>query len=280
MNAARCDGIILNQSGANNAACQNQNPTAMAELKYMANVLGQVAGSATPQNNHAVSAYTDGANPGANKGELQTVNPIPLVTSNRFITFSVDVAAVNCNVSAPLLNFFLTGSGPDIPVTNQPINPCTDPRSSTYNVGPRPIQAGSFATDSSVLFTGPSVGIKMTNANGSGLGSDHAYDNIRILDITPQLDKEFNPASIPQGGTSTLTFTVTNTSELAEKNGLAFADALPAGVTVAAVPNATTTCGSASLTAVPGTGPGTAASGGSRSPGSSAVNRVAARPRT
>ncbi|WP_228388993.1 DUF7507 domain-containing protein, partial [Streptomyces jumonjinensis] len=254
IDAAHCNGIILDQSGANNAACQSQSATAMAELKFMANVLGQVEGAATPQNNHAVSAYTDGANPGANKVEFQTINPIPLVTSNRFITFSVDAAAVNCNVSAPLLNFFLTGSGPDIPANNQAINPCTDPRSSTYNVGPRPIQAGSFASDSSVLVTGSAVGIKMTNANGSGLGNDHAYDNIRILDVTPQLDKAFNPASIPQGGTSTLTFTVTNTSELAEKNGFAFSDALPAGVVVAAVPNASTTCGSASLTTVPGTG--------------------------
>ncbi|MGW1278257.1 beta strand repeat-containing protein [Streptomyces tsukubensis] len=254
ISAANCNGIILDQSGANNAACQNQSATAMAELKSMANVLGQVAGSATPGNNHAVSAYTDGANPGANKVEIQTVNPIPLVTSNRFITFSVDVAAVNCNVSAPLLNFFLTGSGPDIPANDQAINPCTDPRSSTYNVGARPIQAGSFASDSSVFFTGSAVGIKMTNANGSGLGNDHAYDNLRILDVTPQLDKGFSPASIPQGGVSTLTFTVTNTSELAEKNGFSFSDNLPSGVTVAAVPNAATTCGSASLTAVPGTG--------------------------
>ncbi|GLF96031.1 beta strand repeat-containing protein [Streptomyces yaizuensis] len=254
ISAANCNGIILDQSGANNAACQNQSATAMAELKAMANVLGQVAGSATPANNHAVSAYTDGANPGANKVEIQTVNPVPLSTSNRFITFSVDVAAVNCNVSAPLLNFFLTGSGPDIPANDQAINPCTDPRSSTYNVGARPIQAGSFASDSSVFFTGSAVGIKMTNANGSGLGNDHAYDNLRILDVTPQLDKGFNPASVPQGGISTLTFTVTNTSELAEKNGFSFSDNLPSGVTVAAVPNAATTCGSASLTAVPGTG--------------------------
>ncbi|EDY49711.1 hypothetical protein SSCG_02813 [Streptomyces clavuligerus] len=254
IDAAHCNGIILDQSGSNNAACQNQNATAMAELKYMANVLGRVVGSATPRTTPPVSAYTDGANPGANKVEIQTVNAIPLSTSDRFITFSVDVAAVNCGVSAPLLNFFLTGAGPDIPASDQAINPCTDPRSSTYNVGPRPIQAGSFASDSSVFFTGSAVGVKMTNANGSGLGNDHAYDNLRILDVTPQLDKGFSPASIPQGGVSTLTFTVTNTSELAEKNGFSFSDNLPSGVTVAATPNAATTCGSASLTAVAGTG--------------------------
>ncbi|MFJ7423016.1 hypothetical protein ACIQXD_31085 [Streptomyces uncialis] len=249
---AHCNGIILNQSGANQPACQNQNPVAMAALKFMANALGQVAGSSAPNTNHAVSAYTDGANPGANKVEFQTVNPIPLVASSRFITFSVDAAAENCNRSAPLLNFFLTGSGPDIPVTSAPINPCTDPRAQTYDVGPRPILAGSFASDSSVLFSGSAVGIKMTNANGSGLGNDHAYDNIKILDVTPQLDKEFLPASIPQGGTSTLTFTVTNTTDLAAKSGFGFTDTLPAGVTVAATPNASTTCGPGTVSATAG----------------------------
>ncbi|MCM2389723.1 DUF7507 domain-containing protein [Streptomyces albipurpureus] len=254
LSAANCNGIILNRSGANQPACQAQSAFAMSELKNMANVLGQVAASPTPNNNHAVAAYTEGANPGANLVEFQTVNPIPLTSANRFITFSVDVAAVNCNVSAPLLNFFLTGGGPDIPLSNSPINPCTDARAQTYMVGPRPIRAGSFPADNSVLFTGAAAGIKMTNANGSGLGNDHAFDNIRILDVTPQLDKEFSPASIPQGGTSTLTFTVTNTTDLAEKDGFGFTDTLPAGVTVAAAPNASTTCGSGTVSAVAGTG--------------------------
>ncbi|MGW4029316.1 DUF7507 domain-containing protein [Streptomyces sp. NPDC004838] len=243
LSAANCNGIILNRSGANQPACQAQSSVGMAELKFMAAALGQVAGSSAPNNNHVVSAYTDGANPGANLVEIQTVNPVPLPTSNRFITFSVDAAAVNCNVSAPLLNFFATGNGPDIPLTTSPINPCTDPRSQTYMIGPRAIEAGSFPSNNSVLFTGSSVGIKMTNANGSGLGNDHAFDNLRILDVTPQLDKAFSPTSIPQGGTSTVTFTVTNTTDLAAKSGFGFTDTLPAGVDVAAVPNASTTCG-------------------------------------
>ncbi|MFD8939969.1 DUF11 domain-containing protein, partial [Streptomyces sp. NPDC059578] len=252
IDAAHCNGIILNQSGANQPACQSESSTAMAELKFMANTLGRVNGAATPSSNHAVSAYTDGANPGANRVEFQTVNPISLPTTSRYITFSVDVAAVNCNVSGPQLQFFLTGAGPDIPASTQAINPCTDPRAQTYNVGPRPIEAGSFPSDASVLFSGASLGIKMTNANGSGLGNDHAYDTIKVLDVTPQLDKAFVPASITQGSTSTATFTVTNTTELAEKDGFGFSDTLPAGVTVAATPNAATTCGPGTVAATAG----------------------------
>ncbi|GAA4160645.1 hypothetical protein GCM10022286_16980 [Gryllotalpicola daejeonensis] len=73
----------------------------------------------------------------------------------------------------------------------------------------------------------------MRNANGVGAGNDAAFDNIRVLDVTPQLDKSFSPAAVPTGGISTLTFTVTNTSELSSKSGWGFTDNLPAGLTLA-----------------------------------------------
>ncbi|WP_442815505.1 chaplin [Streptomyces sp. NBC_01763] len=92
----------------------------------------------------------------------------------------------------------------------------------------------------------------MVNGQGSWGGNDHAFDNIRILDATPQLDKAFSPAIIDEGGTSTLTMTVTNTSELAAKNDFGFTDSLPDGVSVASDANASTTCGNGTVTAEPG----------------------------
>ncbi|RVQ51948.1 DUF11 domain-containing protein [Sinorhizobium meliloti] len=81
----------------------------------------------------------------------------------------------------------------------------------------------------------------MVNNNGSGTGNDHAFDNIRVLDTTPQLDKSFSPTNVAVGQVSTLTFTITNTSERGAKNGWSFTDVLPAGLTVAAGA-ASTTC--------------------------------------
>ncbi|WP_329021704.1 DUF7507 domain-containing protein [Streptomyces sp. NBC_00690] len=250
LNPARCNGIILSQSGADQPACLAQSPVAMNALKALAGVLGQVNGSATPATNHVVSAYTDGDSPGADKVEFQTVNPIAIPTTGRFITFSVDAAALNCAVSAPLLKFYLTGSGPDIPTFSSPINPCTDPRAQNFYGGL--VKAGSFPSNGSVLFTGASLGLKMLNGQGSGDGNDHAFDNIRILDVTPQLDKSFDPATITAGGVSTLTLTVTNTTDLAAKAGFGLTDALPAGLTVAATPNAATTCGAGTVAATGG----------------------------
>src|SRR5690606_814348 len=72
--------------------------------------------------------------------------------------------------------------------------------------------------------------------------NDGAFDDIRLLDVTPHLNKGFDPARVPVGQTSRLTFTITNTSELSAKDGWSFTDTLPAGLTMAADPNVAATC--------------------------------------
>jgi uncharacterized repeat protein (TIGR01451 family) len=223
----QCNGIVLSRAGADQPGCRW-----VSYLKDMADVLGQVGGT-NPPANHAVSAYSDTVDPGADRVEFRTEQPIPIAKPNRYITFAVDVAADNCRYQNPLLKFYLTGSGPDIPTFTTPINPCTDPKAKAYPGGMSGLMAGSFAGDRAVLFSGTESGIKMLNGQGYAFGNDHAFDNIRILDATPQLDKAFSPATIDLGGTSTLTMTVTNTGELAAKNDFGFTDSLPAGVTVA-----------------------------------------------
>ena len=94
--------------------------------------------------------------------------------------------------------------------------------------------------------------MRLVNNQGSATGNDHAFDNIRILDATPQLDKAFSPATIAQDGVAMLTFTITNTSELGAKNGWSFTDTLPVGVQVANPAGATTTCTGGVVTATAG----------------------------
>ncbi|MFF2331219.1 MULTISPECIES: chaplin [unclassified Streptomyces] len=237
----QCNGIILNQTGADQPDCPSL-------LKDMANALGQVGGT-NPPTNHVVAAYTSWVSPGADRVEFRTEKPIPMAKPNRYITFAVDVAAVNCDQANPLLKFYLTGNGSDIPTFTTPINPCTDPNSESYPAGSG-LKAGAFAGNKAVLFNESQLGIKMLNGQGDWFGNDHAFDNIRILDATPQLDKAFSPATMDKGGTSTLTMTVTNTSELAAKSDFGFTDSLPAGVRVASEPQASTTCGNGTVSAV------------------------------
>ncbi|MGB8715428.1 MAG: hypothetical protein WCD66_03585, partial [Rhodanobacteraceae bacterium] len=59
----------------------------------------------------------------------------------------------------------------------------------------------------------------------------------------PVFSKAFTPASMPSGGTSTLTFTIDNSASPQSATGLDFSDAFPAGLTVADPANASNTCG-------------------------------------
>ena len=232
-----CNGQIRNFNTPATTLGNCVNDTETSNLNQLAYALGAHVGSATPATNHAVTAYTEG-NPGANATEFQTAAGIPLASSSgRFLTFSVDTAAVNCQVSAPQYQFaFVTPAGAATNVGGV-LNACASTK--TVNVpangtlGARAVNVGTYTSNGSVLFSGATLGLRMQNANGSGTGNDAAFDNIRVIDVTPQLDKAFSPTAVQTGGTSTLTFTVTNTSELASKNGWSFTDNLPAGLTLA-----------------------------------------------
>ncbi len=70
----------------------------------------------------------------------------------------------------------------------------------------------------------------------------------------PAFSKVFDPAAIPQTGVTALVFTIDNSASSLPATDLAFTDDLPAGVVVAATPDATTTCTGGTLTAGAGTG--------------------------
>lgn len=214
----------------------------------MAWVLGKLRG-VNPTTNHAVTAYTDGGGKlPANSVQFETVTPISLLASTRFITFSVDAAETNCKHSHAEFKFYLLSGSLETPTFTTPIDPCTDKNSKTFEPPPlgtkpsEPFKAGSFAGNDAALFNGSELGIRMRNGQSSEDGNDASFDNIEVLDASPQLDKSFSPAVLNVGAPSQLTFTITNTSELAAKNGWAFTDTLPTGLVVAAPAAAATTC--------------------------------------
>ncbi len=240
----QCNGVVLSQTtpdGNNISGCGVN----YGSIQVLAGVLGTLPGGGGATN-EAVSAFTAG-DPGANLIEFATVNPIPLMTTNHYITFSVDAAETSCAASHAALEFFLMDGATAIPTFTTPIDPCTQ----APDVGGG-VHAGTFAGNSAVFFTGSSLGIRMINAQGSGTGNDHAFDNIRVLDATPQLDKAFVPATSVVNGISILKFTITNTSELAAKPSWSFTDNLPAGLAIANGASATTTCSNGTVTATTG----------------------------
>ncbi len=261
-----CNGFIIDHGSPRNAGdCNGAQGETFGEGAYdsltaIPRAIGLFNGldSAAANLNGAASSYTSGST-SDNEVQFETSTPIQLPAANRFVTFSVDAGAENCFSTHPELRFYLKNdAGAEFPVSDSAIDPCTDARARTIQSvtqGGRAfdVNVGRFVADGNRLLTGTTLGIVMRNENGNGAGNDGAYDNIRVLDVTPQLDKSFSPQRVPVNGVSTLTLTVTNTSELGAKNGWAFTDNLPDGLIVADDPNLGGTC-QATRTATAGTG--------------------------
>nr|WP_157554803.1 choice-of-anchor P family protein [Herbidospora sakaeratensis] len=212
-------------------------------VRDLAASLGQWAGG-DPATNHAVTAFTH-TPPGAGKVQLETENPVSIGSGNRFVTFSVDAAAVNCNVDHPLIAFYLLDGNTAIPTFSQPIDTCANPGAVING-----ISVGTYTSDAPVLFSGSQLGIRLVNTQGGTNGNDGAIDNVRVLDVTPALGVSYAPGSPAIGQTATLKLTVTNTSELREKDGWSFKVALPDGLTPAGA--ATSDCAQHSVSVANG----------------------------
>ncbi|WP_164512912.1 DUF11 domain-containing protein [Leucobacter chromiireducens] len=242
-----CNGFVASGLSDFGHSCGGSLST-QGGLRQLADTLGQLNGS-DPQSNSVLSAYTGGPRAAGGLVQFATVGePISAPAPQRFITFSVNAAATSCWAAHPSLSFSYVSNGVEVPIdTGSPIDPCSDPRAQQMTpTGASPelsvFYAGTFTSAGSFLSDGADFGIVMRNGSGQTAGNDGAVDDIRVLDVTPHLNKEFAPERVEVGSVSTLTFTVTNTSELASNNGWAFTDTLREGLRVADSPNITNTC--------------------------------------
>ncbi len=96
----------------------------------------------------------------------------------------------------------------------------------------------------------PIGGVTGTGGSG-GVGNGSAAAVSVTMIAAASVTKAFAPASVVQGGTSTLTVTLSNQSGASLTNA-AITDPLPAGVIVAATPATSTTCTGGTVTAIPG----------------------------
>ncbi|SEA65022.1 DUF7507 domain-containing protein [Leifsonia sp. 21MFCrub1.1] len=248
-----CNGYIVN--GSTTTAPPGWNPGCpISGVQILANAMGQFQGysTAAAAHNQAVTAYTaNGTVPGI---QLRTNTAIPAIPGHFYQTTAI-VAATNCTANSagnPSETLSLYVNGVKNVLATQ-LDPCHYPGAVQYGSGPfgPTMVAGLVSAAIKVPSTGtPTVGMQLENQSAVVAGNDGAFDLPQILDVTPQLDKAFRPSTIASGQTSTLTYTITNTSELAAKNGWGFHDDLPSGVTATGV-NATT-CASGAVTAAQG----------------------------
>src|SRR5258708_11216606 len=99
--------------------------------------------------------------------------------------------------------------------------------------------AGASACTVSVDVTSAAVNVYTNGAGNMSVGGALAngVTNQTLTVVQASLDKAFAPTAIDVGGTSTLTFTITNGAGNPARSGLNFPDPPPANVVVAAAPN-------------------------------------------
>ncbi|MFT4294522.1 MAG: SpaA isopeptide-forming pilin-related protein [Micropruina sp.] len=198
---------------------------------------------------------------------------LPSTAQNRFYAFSVDAAMTYAEPEVPLkpeMYFYLTRDGNTPRLLNDQPLPVATGQRFDY-LGQSPVNStlpwasqgivGRYYSNA-FLMNGGQIGLRLDNrstasSNGCGTrgvavpppnppgiycpnggagtanGNDGAIDNIRLTDVSPVTEKTFSPARLPVGQTSVMTITVRNRSDLGRKEGWAFTDTLPAGLSFA-----------------------------------------------
>jgi uncharacterized repeat protein (TIGR01451 family) len=260
-----CNGFVASFNQDPNSAAMIAVCASVARrwnaVQQFAQIAGRFAGLSTndAKNNHALGAHTEGGVYTApNKVVFGTAANIPQGFNNRFLAASIDTVTAFCNLTThPLMRFSLLNAlGSEMPLGGTTVDTCTDGlsiRADAIGVaGASSSIAKKVTSSGALLFSSSSFGLRLYNDQPSSAGNDSAIDNVRLLDVTPQVDKAFAPANITFGQTSRLTITITNTSDLLAKNGWSFTDSLPAGLEIAGT--ATTTCAAGTTVVAPSGG--------------------------
>jgi hypothetical protein len=265
--------------GKNNRCAELGDVRSYQHMRMLALAMGQQFTPASPTTNHVNSSYTecpstsssgsvcDAIPSGPADGVMfRTTRPIP-VTAGHYYTFGLNTAYMNCGLAEgdPSYQFATVDSAGAVTPIGNPLNGCQtsdDPNVDSFqqrvtsDVGGTPgtvtrtVNINSMTSNTAVQATGNFLGLEMWNNNGTTNGNDGAFDDVRLMDVTPQLKQSFTPSVVGPGGISTLTLTVTNTSELNAKHDWSLNQVLPSGLTIAGRPNIGGTCAQ-----VPGTDP-------------------------
>ncbi|MCP4379268.1 MAG: hypothetical protein GY794_24240, partial [bacterium] len=184
-------------------------------------------------------------------------NPI-LVDGISTLTFTIDntgnsVAATNLDFTDNLPSGVVVASTPNASATcsGGTVTATAGASVVTYNGGA--VSAGGTCTvQADVTSATSGAYANVSGALTSSLGTSSTASDTLTVDPPLTFSKLFAPDSIAVGDTSTLTFTIDNSSSTVDATSLDFVDNLPAGVTIADPSSASTTCTGGTLTAVVG----------------------------
>ncbi|MDJ0837801.1 MAG: DUF11 domain-containing protein [Acidobacteriota bacterium] len=280
-----CGGTLTATAGTDTIDLSGGSIAAMSSCTISVDVTGSTFGDY----NNTSGDLTTSLNTSTGPSDTLRINPPPgfskafasdpiFVNGTSTLTFTID--NTSSTVAASSLDF--TDTFPANLVIASPANTSSDCGGSltaTAGTDTVDLSGGSVAASSSCTISvdvTSAVDGDYTNTSGdltSSLGnSGTASDTLRV-NPAPVFTKVFSPDVIAAGETSTITFTIDNTSSTAAVSSLAFSDTLPTGLEVASPNNASTTCTGGTLTAAAG-GDSITYSGGSLAASSSCTVTV------
>ncbi len=247
---------LANATIAANSLCQFSVTVTGAAGGSYTNTTGAVTSTNGGTGNTASATLSVGAAPSIAKAFTASTIPLNGTTT---LTFTIS----NSNASLALTGVAFTDTFPSgLAVTGTPsaTNTCGGTFTATANATSVSLSGGSIAASgsctASVSVQGTTAGLKnnsvqVTSTNG-GTGNT-ANASVTVLSA-PTISKSFGAASIPVGGSTSLTFTLGNGNGANSLHNVAFSDTLPAGLTISTPNGLTGSCGGGTIAATAGTG--------------------------
>ncbi|HEX3425536.1 MAG TPA: Ig-like domain repeat protein, partial [Acidimicrobiales bacterium] len=239
-----------------------------ASCTFSVNVTGTAAGVL---DNSVTVSSTNGGTGNTSNASITVVAPptvtkafgTPMIALNG--TTSLTFTVTNPNTATTLTGIGFTDTFPAGLVVASPANgesgTCgggtitADAGSGSVSLSGATLAATATCTFS-VNVTGATAGSKVnttsvvaSNEGGSGAAATATLD---VAAGPPTIDKSFGAASIPLGGSTTLSFTITNPTANGTSTGIGFTDSLPSGLVVSTPNSESGSCGGGSITAAAG----------------------------
>jgi uncharacterized repeat protein (TIGR01451 family)/fimbrial isopeptide formation D2 family protein len=248
-------GISL--SGATvavNSQCQFSVTVTGAASGQYTNTTGAVTSTNGGTGNTASANLTVASPPSITKAFGAATIPLNGTTS---LTFSIS----NPNTTLALSGIAFTDNLPaGLVVASTPnlSNTCGGTATAVGGSGSVSLSAGTLAGGASctvsVNVQGTTAGVK--NNSVQVTSTEAGTGNISNASLTvvapPAISKAFGAASIPLNGSTSLSFTISN-SNLTALSGVGFTDTLPAGLVISTPNGFTGSCGTGTITATAGT---------------------------
>ena len=266
-----CGGTVTAVAGAGSISFSGGTIAAGGNCTVTVDVTAPTAGTYN-NTSGTVTSTTDGGLTGNAASDSLTVNaldppsihkdftPSPMVAGS---TSTLTLTITNPNTGTALAGVAFSDTFPTSPgsmlVAGTPAasTTCGGTVTAVAGAGSISFSGGTIAAGGNctvtVDVTAPTAGTynnvsgNVTSTTGGGLTGNTGSDSLTVnAPIPPGISKSFSPDPIAVGGTSTLTFTITNPNTGTTLTGVAFSDTfpiLPGHMVVANTPAASTTCG-------------------------------------